>query len=165
MKRFLALLLAALLLFSANADWPAPPMPVENPEGIAEQALPLMTLLCACPSFASFTGAPGEALQRQAEENLPCFYEGELPAQRAEQLFTAWEALPEQMPSTAPCIPTQVEIESVLDTGTGCVLACVRVLQDFGDGCFEFSFSAEFTLRPAEDALFGARVERVFIPE
>lgn len=153
--------LVTAMLFCAAAETPAPPVAVANPGKVAEAALPVMTLIASCPSFASFEGAPPEALASEVQ----CFGDAFLECDSA--LFIAFACPPETASEAAPpasLIPTMLEIESAIDTGTGRVRVSVRASQDFGFG-YEFGFYADFTLLPDASAPFGARVESVFIPE
>lgn len=164
MKTVLAWIALLALLFPGVAEIPAPPTAVSDPEGIAEAALPIMTLLASCPSFYSFELAPPEALAREVQGGFPQFLEEIEPSDVLDAVFAC---PPAEIGGANPIpsrVPTLLEIESAIDTGTGRVRASVRVSQDVGFG-YEFCFYADFTLLPGDDAPCGARVESVFIPD
>lgn len=164
MKTILSWVLLLAFLFCGAAEIPAPPAAVSDPQGVAEGALPIITLIASCPSLASFEAVPPAALAREALTGYPLYFEGVAPSDVLGAVFACPPAEAVNVLPIPSLVPTLAEIESAIDTGTGRVRASVRVLQNFGFG-YEFCLYADFTLIPCDAAPFGARVESVFIPD
>lgn len=161
MKRVILLLLMFAMTFSSLCDTPVPPARIEDPDQVAESALPLLTLIASCPSFSAFTDTPGAELLSE----IIAFWNGDEIGNLLSALLVSYELPAEGLPDVyAEMIPTELTIESAIDSGLGTVKVSVAASQDFGFG-YEFSFYADFYLLPDGAALFGARVERVVIPE
>lgn len=162
MNKLAKLLIMCLLLGACRAEAPAPAA-----DEIASGASELIGILCACPSFESFDGAPGAELAREAvSAYLLTLVEGEETEARAySQLFAYGEWIEgdhNMAESKAP--PARAFVESALDSGAGEVIANVYVEYDYGYG-WEFGCYFDAYLVPDPGARYGARVAKIFIPE
>ena len=127
-----------------------------------------MEMLLSSDSFMSFETSPNPALAQDVigQYRLLSATAGEALTDEEiyALLFTDGECpeFPEDAQSTL--LPVRAQIENALDSGIGTVIVSVRSEKDYGFG-FEFDLYADFHILPDENAPFGARIVRVFIPE
>lgn len=159
MKKLIAILALIMCLFSAFSE----EIPVE------EKALPLYEILLSAPSFTSFKEAPEAELSFEAIEIFRKFLVTPGEALTDEEIYKMLFSVGEFMPfdgeeEAFEILPVRVTIESAVESGVGTIIVSVRSEKDYGFG-FEFDMYADFHIVPDENAPFGARIARVFIPE
>jgi len=158
MKKILAIVLLLAAAFCACGEEMKP----------EEKAVPLYEMLLSSCYFESFEEAPGALLALQVigmyREYAATAGEALTDEEIYGMLFSGgvYEEAQEEAENWTD--PVRVTIESAIESGIGTIIVSVKSEKDYGYG-FEFDMYADFHILPDENAPFGARIARVFIPE
>ena len=138
-------------------------------EGVA----PLFEMIMSAPAFQSFKEAPEYDLAAQTVSLFRRVFATPSEALSDEEIYAlvfACGVMPdaakadEDLTEPPEFLPVRVSIENAVDSGIGTVIISVKSEKDYGYG-FEFDMYADFHILSDENAPFGARIARVFIPE